>query len=56
MGMRKFWSVALPFGKVVCVALSSYKAKYIVLKEAIKEYLYLYPFYFIFISIVLYYV
>ena len=25
MGMRKFWSVALPFGKVVC-AVKFYKA------------------------------
>jgi hypothetical protein len=48
MGIRKFWSVALPFSKVIYIALSSYKAKYIVLKEAIKEYLYLYPFYFYF--------
>ena len=24
MGMRKFWSVALPFGKVVCVVKDLY--------------------------------
>ena len=37
MGMRKFWSVALPFGKVACVVkVRKYYIKYIKRTKYIK--------------------